>query len=179
MVDKSENNDEQDPQVTCRLEDETTTDDDMSTDKQLTELKEQIIRQRAEFDNFRKRSIREKEQLRKFAVEDLMVRLLDVCDNFERALESGKKADDVNSVVEGVELVFKQFTSILEQEGLERIRCEGEEFDPHLHDAMSHIETCEYPDNCVMEVCKPGYMMNSKVIRHAQVMVSKNPEEEQ
>ncbi len=178
MVDKSENNDQQEPEATCKPEDETTTDE-ASTDKQLTELKEQLMRQRAEFDNFRKRSIREKEQLRKFAVEDLIVRLLDVCDNFERALESGRKSDDVDSVVDGVEMVFKQFTSILEQEGLERVRCEGEEFDPHLHDAMSHIETSEYPDNCVVEVCKPGYMMNSKVIRHAQVMVSKNPEEEQ
>ncbi|UGV40022.1 nucleotide exchange factor GrpE [Methanococcoides orientis] len=148
-----------------------------STDSDIIELKEQLIRQRAEFENFRKRSVREKEEFRKFALENMMVEMLEVYDNFERALESAKKTDDVNSVIEGVEMVFRQFISILEKEGLKKIDCTGQEFDPHLHEAMMHVQTSEHPEGHVVDVCKPGYELNSKVIRHAMVTIADNPDE--
>lgn len=148
-----------------------------SADSKIMGLKEQLIRQRAEFDNFRKRSMREKEEFRKFALENMMVEMLEVYDNFERALESAKKTDDVKSVIEGVEMVFRQFVSILEKEGLKKIDCVGKEFDPHLHEAMMHVPTSEYPDHHVVDVCKPGYELNSKVIRHAMVTIADNPDE--
>ncbi|AKB85813.1 nucleotide exchange factor GrpE [Methanococcoides methylutens] len=148
-----------------------------SADSEIMELKEQLIRQRAEFENFRKRSIREKEEFRKFALENMMVEMLEVYDNFERALESAKKTDDVKSVIEGVEMVFRQFISILEKEGLKKIDCVGKEFDPHLHEAMMHVQTTEHPDHHVVDVCKPGYELNSKVIRHAMVTIADNPDE--
>jgi molecular chaperone GrpE len=140
---------------------------------EVSELKEQILRQKAEFDNFRKRSRREMEDFRKFAVENIMFDLLDVCDNFERVLFTFRKAEDVESVVNGVEMVFKQFISILEKEGLKKIECEGEEFDPHLHEATQHVESDQHPDNTIVEVCRPGYEFNSKVIRPARVAVSR------
>ncbi|MGM0771191.1 MAG: nucleotide exchange factor GrpE [Halobacteriota archaeon] len=149
-----------------------------SADSEIMELKEQLIRQRAEFENFRKRSIREKEEFRKFALENMMVEMLEVYDNFERALESAKKTDDVKSVIEGVEMVFRQFVSILEKEGLKKIDCAGEEFDPHLHEAVMHVQTTEHPDHYVVDVCKPGYELNSKVIRHAMVTIADNPDED-
>jgi molecular chaperone GrpE len=152
-------------------------EDVTSADSDIMELKEQLIRQRAEFENFRKRSVREKEEFRKFALENMMVEMLEVYDNFERALESSKKADDVQSVIEGIEMVFRQFVSILEKEGLKKIDCTGKEFDPHLHEAMMHVQTSEHPDNHVVDVCKPGYELNSKVIRHAMVTIADNPDE--
>ncbi|WP_440953463.1 nucleotide exchange factor GrpE [Methanococcoides sp. FTZ1] len=148
-----------------------------SADSEILGLKEQLVRQRAEFENFRKRSIREKEEFRKFALENLMVDMLEVYDNFERALESARKTDDVKSVIEGVEMVFRQFVSILEKEGLKKIDCAGKEFDPHLHEAMMHVQTTVHPDQHVVDVCKPGYELNSKVIRHAMVTVADNPDE--
>ncbi|KXS40456.1 MAG: molecular chaperone GrpE, partial [Methanohalophilus sp. T328-1] len=103
-------------------------------DAEIASLKEDLLRKRAEFDNFRKRTRKEQEEFRNFAVENLMMELLDVYDNFERAIESAHNTNDVDSVVEGVEMVFRQFVSILEKEGLKRIECEGEEFDPSEHE---------------------------------------------
>jgi len=143
---------------------------------EASKLKDQLMRLAAEFDNFRKRSAREKEEYRKFAVENIMVELLEVCDNFERALDSAKNADNIESVVEGLEMVFNQFVSVLNKEGLERIECKGLEFDPHIHEAMAHIETSEQDDNTIIDVYKPGYMLYSKVIRPAMVTVAKNPQ---
>ncbi len=144
---------------------------------EAAQLRDKLLRLTAEFDNYRKRSIREKEEYRKFAVENLILELLEVYDNFERALESAKNSDNIESIITGVDMVFKQFTSILEKEGLEKIECSGAEFDPHLHEAMLHIEHPEHDDNTVIDVCKSGYYLNSKVIRPAMVTVSKKPEE--
>ncbi|WP_406659732.1 nucleotide exchange factor GrpE [Methanolobus sp. ZRKC3] len=144
---------------------------------EAAQLRDKLLRLTAEFDNYRKRSIREKEEYRKFAVEQLIVELLEVHDNFERALDSAKQADETQAVIKGVEMVFKQFAAILEKEGLQKIECKGAEFDPHLHDAMLHIENPDNDDNTVMDVCKPGYYLHSKVIRPAMVTVSKKPEE--
>jgi molecular chaperone GrpE len=143
-------------------------------DAEIASLKEDLLRKRAEFDNFRKRTRKEQEEFRNFAVENLMMELLDVYDNFERAIESAHNTNDVDSVVEGVEMVFRQFVSILEKEGLKRIECEGEEFDPSEHEAMMHVEHADHPDNTIIDVCKPGYKLNSRIIRPAMVTVSKN-----
>ncbi|HJH32533.1 MAG TPA: nucleotide exchange factor GrpE [Methanosarcinaceae archaeon] len=152
--------------------------EELSSDDEIAELKDKLLRFGAEFDNFRKRSSREKEEFRKHATENIMVQMLEVCDNFERALDSAKTADknNIGSVVDGVEMVLKQFISILEKEGIKKIECKGEEFDPHLHEAMMHIETTDYPDNTIIDVHKPGYMLHSKVIRPVMVTVARKPE---
>ena len=150
--------------------------EESSAEAEAAQLKDKLLRLTAEFDNFRKRSIREKEEYRKFAVEQVIMELLDVYDNFERAIESAKQTDDISSVITGVEMVFKQFTGILEKEGLEKIECQGREFDPHLHEAMMHVEHPDHEENTVMDVCRPGYCLHTKVIRPAMVTVSKKPE---
>ena len=152
--------------------------EERSSEDEVAQLNDKLLRLGAEFDNFRKRSKREKEELRKHATENLMVEMLEVCDNFERALHSAKSADDSKSIVEGVEMVLKQFISILEKEGVKKIECKGEEFDPYQHEAMMHIETNEYPDNTIIDVHKPGYMLHSKVIRPVMVTVAKKPEDD-
>ncbi|MDG6244817.1 MAG: nucleotide exchange factor GrpE [Methanolobus sp.] len=144
---------------------------------EVAQLREKILRMTAEFDNFRKRSIKERDEYRKFAVEQIVIELLEVYDNFERALESAKQTDDVASVVKGVEMVFKQFAGILEKEGLQKIECVGAEFDPYMHEAMMHVEHPDHDENTVVDVCKPGYCLHTKVIRPAMVAVSKKPED--
>lgn len=138
-------------------------------------LKERLVRLAADFDNYRKRSVRQMEDSRKFVLEGILVEMLEVSDNFERALKSSKKTGDMDSIVNGVEQLSKQFNSILEKHGLEKIECgKTSEFDPHLHEAVQYVETQELPDHTVFEVYKPGYSLNSKVIRPAMVAVARN-----
>lgn len=155
--------------------DEGTTESN-SAEAEVAQLKDKLLRLTAEFDNFRKRSAREKEEYRKFAVEQVIIELLEVYDNFERAIESAKQTEDISSVITGVEMVFKQFTGILEKEGLQKIECVGHEFDPFLHEAMMHVEHPDHDENTVVDVCKPGYYLHTKVIRPAMVTVSKKAE---
>jgi molecular chaperone GrpE len=141
-------------------------------------LKDQLFRLAADFDNFRKRTARQMEENRKAALENVLLDFLEVTDNFDRALKSAKTAEDMGAVVSGIEHLSRQFYSILEKYGLERIKCErNTEFDPHKHEAVQHIETSELPDNTIVEVYKPGYALDSKVIRPAMVSVARNPEE--
>lgn len=144
--------------------------------EEIAQLKDRLLRLTAEFDNFRKRTMREKEEFRKFASENLLLELIEVYDNFERAIESAKNTDDVSSVVKGVEMVFKQFVSILEKEGLQKMECVGAEFNPHEHEALMHVEHPDHEENIVIGVCRPGFYLHSKVLRPAAVTVSKLPE---
>lgn len=138
-------------------------------------LKDKLVRMAADFDNYKKRSVRQMEDSHKFVLEGILVELLEVSDNFERALKSAKKSEDMDSIINGVEQLSRQFNSILEKHGLVRIECgKASEFDPHLHEAVQYVETQELPDHTVSEVYKPGYILNSKVIRPAMVAVARN-----
>jgi molecular chaperone GrpE len=141
-------------------------------------LKDQLFRLAADFDNFRKRISRQMEENRKSVIEQLLLDLVEITDNFDRALKSAKTAVDMNSIISGIEQLSKQFVTILEKYGLERIECErSSEFDPHKHEAIQHVETSEVPANTVVEVHRHGYALDSKVIRPTMVSVAKEPEE--
>jgi molecular chaperone GrpE len=141
-------------------------------------LKDQLFRLAADFDNFRKRTVRQMEENRKAVLENVLLDFVEVTDNFDRALKSAKTAEDMDAMINGIEHLSKQFFSILEKYGLERIKCEkNTEFDPHKHEAVQHIETSEFPDNTIVEVYKPGYALDSRVIRPAMVSVARHPEE--
>lgn len=141
-------------------------------------LEDKYFRLAADFDNFKKRTARQMEENRKAVLEQVILDFLEVTDNFDRAIKSAKTAEDMNSIVSGIEQLSKQFFSILEKYGLEKIKSEkASEFDPYKHEAIQHIETSEVPDNTILEVYKPGYALNSKVIRPAMVSVAKNPDE--
>ncbi|HET8685238.1 MAG TPA: nucleotide exchange factor GrpE [Methanosarcina sp.] len=141
-------------------------------------LKDQLFRLAADFDNYRKRTARQMEENRKAVLEQVLLDFLEVTDNFDRALKSAKTAEDMDSIVSGIEQLSRQFFSILEKYGLEKIKSEKtSEFDPHRHEAIQHIETSEVPDNTIVEVYKSGYALNSKVIRPALVSVARNPDE--
>jgi molecular chaperone GrpE len=152
------------PEVACREENEL--------------LKDQLFRLAADFDNFRKRTARQMEDNRKAVLEQVLLDFVEVTDNFDRALKSARTAEDMGSIVSGIEQLSKQFFAILEKYGLERIKCEkAGEFDPHRHEAIQHIETSEVPDNTIVEVYKHGYALNEKVVRPALVSVARNPED--
>jgi molecular chaperone GrpE len=141
-------------------------------------LKDQLFRLAADFDNFRKRIVRQMEENRKSVIEQVLLDFVEVTDNFDRALKSARTAEDMHSIVNGIEQLSKQFFSILEKYGLERVECEkGGEFDPHRHEAVQHIETSEVPDNTIVEVYRPGYALDSKVVRPAMVSVARNPDD--
>ncbi len=142
-------------------------------------LRDQLSRLAADFDNFRKRSARQMEENRKTILEKVLLDFLEVSDNFERALKSSRSTGDMASVISGLEQLSRQFDSVLEKHGLEKIECEtAVEFDPHKHEAVQHVETSEIPDNTVFQVYKSGYALDSKVIRPAMVAVARNPGEE-
>ncbi|KKG17106.1 molecular chaperone GrpE [Methanosarcina sp. 2.H.T.1A.6] len=141
-------------------------------------LKDQLFRLAADFDNFRKRTVRQMEENRTAVLEQVLLDFVEVTDNFERALKSARTAEDMGSIVSGIEQLSKQFFSILEKYGLEKIICEkAGEFDPHKHEAVQHIETSEVPDNTIVDVYKQGYALNEKIVRPAMVSVAKSPEE--
>lgn len=143
--------------------------------EEIKMLNDQLTRLAADFDNFRKRSARQMEENRKAVLESVLLDFLEVSDNFERALKSARTAEDMTSVISGIEQLSRQYDSILKKHGLEKIECEKAcEFDPHKHEAVQHVETVEIPDNTVFQVYKSGYSLDSKVIRPAMVSVARN-----
>lgn len=136
------------------------------------ELFGRLARLQADYDNFRRRTQKEKEELWKYASEQVIVSLLPVLDNFERALAA--RDDNPAKVVEGVSMIYRQLQEILDGEGLSPIPAVGEDFDPACHEAMMQQESDEYPDNTVLEELLKGYYLKDKVIRPAMVKVARN-----
>lgn len=141
--------------------------------RELTEMRETIARQRAEFDNFRKRTQREKDQIREIANESLLSRLLPVLDNFDRALASAESAADLDSVRQGVGMIATQLSRALEAEGLTQINPLNAPFDPTKHDAIAAEPRDDMSENHVCAVLLPGYSYKDRLLRPAMVKVSK------
>jgi len=139
------------------------------------QLREALKRQKADFDNFRRRTQKEKEELRDAANEAFIAKLLPVLDNFERAIASAQTATDVAAVRQGVEMVAAQLNSLLQSEGLTKIDAAGVPFDPQMHEALSVEERSDLPDGQVVEVLQAGYKYKDRVIRPALVKVAKHP----
>lgn len=134
---------------------------------------DQLLRMRAEFDNYRKRTAREVERLRKTATQSLVCELLPVLDNLERAIKHG--GDTTGNLERGVELVLGQMQSVLARTGLEAIPALGQPFDPNVHEALSHLPSEEHPADSVMEEFSKGYRLGGCVVRPAKVVVSSGP----
>jgi molecular chaperone GrpE len=137
-------------------------------------FKDNLLRLQAEFENYKKRQVKEREESRKSANERLLTELLPVLDNLERALEHGGEGGSPEKMLDGIQQVLKQFRESLSQFGVELIEAEGALFDPHVHDAMSRVETDgDPPDGTVVEVYQRGYLLNGRVLRAAMVGVAK------
>ena len=143
--------------------------------KQKQEYFDKLLRLHAEFENFKKRNIKEKQQFLKFANESLIYELINILDNFERAFESANKMDDFKSLHQGVEMILKQIHQLLEKNGVKKVECVGKTFDPAEQEAIAHIETDKYPEHTVVEEVQKGYLLEERLIRPAVVKVAKKP----
>jgi molecular chaperone GrpE len=142
---------------------------------EVTKLRDQLLRTAADFDNFRKRSRRELADMEKRAREDLIKELLPVFDNLERATAHAETATDVKALADGIGLVMRQFIDTLSKIGIERIKAQGEPFDPAFHEAVQQFETTEHPPGIVMHEVQAGYKLGDKLVRPAVVVVAKAP----
>jgi molecular chaperone GrpE len=136
-------------------------------------LLDRLARAQAEFDNARKRAAKEQQDFRDFAMVDAIKTLLPVVDSFERALQAKSDAADFRS---GVELIYKQLQDVLAKMGVRPIAAKGEQFDPHVHEAIEMVETPDADDHEVLEEWQRGYKLKDRLLRPAMVKVARNPE---
>jgi len=141
-------------------------------EKLAEEGQQRFLRAQADFDNYRRRTVKEKEELAQYATTKLLGQLLPVVDNFERALAASKEGGDYEALAKGVDMIFRQLGQLLEQEGLKPIEAVGQPFNPEFHQAIMQVETDEYEEGIVVEEVQKGYMVKDKVLRPAMVKVS-------
>ena len=138
-------------------------------------MREQLLRIAADFDNFRKRSRKEIEEVRRRSIEDTLREVLPIIDNLERAAEASSDAKDVDAVAEGVSMVLRGFEEVAQRLGLKRVKSIGQLFDPNLHDAMQQQETDEHPPGTIVAEVVPGYELGERLLRPAMVVVARPP----
>nr|WP_157059994.1 nucleotide exchange factor GrpE [Saccharibacillus kuerlensis] len=139
---------------------------------QSEDYMQRLARSQADFDNFRKRTIREKEELGKYASSKLISELLPIVDNFGRALDTRPEVEGSESFVKGVEMIYRQFENVLQAEGLTAMETVGQPFNPEFHQAVMQVESDEHEEGIVVEELQKGYMLKDKVLRPAMVKVS-------
>jgi molecular chaperone GrpE len=136
-------------------------------------LIDRLARLQAEFENARKRTAREQQDFREYAVSDALKALLPTLDSFERALQIGAK--EKSEFRGGVELIYRQLQDALQKLGLRAIPAKGEPFDPHLHEAIEMVDTSDAADHQILEELQPGYKLKDRLLRPAMVKVARNP----
>ena len=137
------------------------------------QLWDKYLRLQADFDNYKKRSFKEKGEFIKFANEGLIIELLSILDNFERGIKSVEQKHDFDLLHQGVDMISKQLHVLLESKGLKRIKAVDEKFDPHLHEPLDIIEDENVDREMVVEELQSGYLLNERIIRPAKVKVVK------
>ncbi len=141
-------------------------------DELIEELTDKYKRTFAEFDNFRKRSEKEKASMYEIGAKDIIEKILPVVDNFERGFKAVSEEEKNTPFAEGMDKIYKQLLTTLNDCGVNEIEAEGKEFDPNLHNAVMHIEDEAFGDNEVIEVLQKGYMYKESVVRHSMVKVA-------
>ena len=141
-------------------------------DEKIEELTDKLTRQMAEFDNFRKRTEKEKSQMYEIGAKDIIDKILPVVDNFERGLGAVTEEEKENPFVQGMDKVYKQLMTTLEGVGVKPIEAVGQEFNPDFHNAVMHEENEEFGENIITEEFQKGYMYRDSVVRHSMVKVA-------
>lgn len=139
------------------------------------DLNNRILRLRADFDNFRKRTVKERQDVARRANEGLLEEIIPVLDHFEMGLQNAAEHDIPESVYNGFKLVYEQLLRAIEKAGVERIDAEGQEFNPHLHECISHLPSEDVEEGQVTAQTRCGYKLGNYVLRAAQVVVSSGP----
>lgn len=140
---------------------------------EIENLKGDYLRKNAEFQNFKKRQEKELEELRKFASEKVMVKLLDNVDNLERAIAASAETKDFDSLIKGVEITLSQMKGVMQSEGVEAVDSEGAIYDPHVHHAVMVEDSPSHENDQIIQVFQKAYKMKDKIIRPAMVKVCK------
>lgn len=146
-------------------------------DVAVQRLTDRLLRLQADFDNLRKRTQRERAELIATANEELIEGILPLLDHFELGLQNARNHEANASVLDGLQLVFDQFMSFLGRFGLDPVDADGKPFDPHQHEAITHLPSEEHPADTVMVQTRRGFRLGSKLLRPAQVVVSSGPQE--
>ena len=141
-------------------------------DEKIEELTDRLTRQMAEFDNFRKRTEKEKSQMYEVGAKDIIEKILPVVDNFERGLDAVTEDQKEDPFVQGMEKVYKQFITVLESMDVKPIEAVGNPFDPNFHNAVMHVEDENFGENEVAEEFQKGYTYRDSVVRHSMVKVA-------
>ena len=141
-------------------------------DEKIEELTDRLTRQMAEFDNFRKRTEKEKSQMYEIGEKDIIEKILQVVDNFERGIAAVPEEEKSNPFAEGMEKIYKQLMTTLEEIGVKPIEAVGQEFDPDFHNAVMHVEDEEVGENIITEEFQKGYLYRDSVVRHSMVKVA-------
>ena len=141
-------------------------------DEKIEELTDKLTRQMAEFDNFRKRTEKEKSQMYEVGAKDIIEKILPVVDNFERGLDAVPEEKKEDPFIQGMEKVYKQFMTVLESVEVKPIEALGNQFDPNFHNAVMHVEDENFGENEVAEEFQKGYMYRDSVVRHSMVKVA-------
>jgi molecular chaperone GrpE len=139
---------------------------------------DRYLRSVADLENFRRRSVREREELRQYAIASLMEDLLPILDNLGLGIASARQKTDSNAIADGVSMVLDQFKGVLNRAGLVEVHPKpGDEFDPHQHESMAHQPSDEVPPEAILNVIRTGYSLNGRVLRAASVVLSSGPTE--
>ena len=141
-------------------------------DEKIEELTDKLTRQMAEFDNFRKRTEREKSQMYEVGAKDIIEKILPIVDSFERGLDAVKEEEKEHPFMQGMDKVYKQMMTTLKEIGVTPIEAVGKEFDPAFHNAVMHVEDESLGENIVAEEFQKGYMYRDSVVRHSMVKVA-------
>ena len=142
-------------------------------EEKIAAEQDKYLRLAAEFDNFRRRTLKEKAELIKSAGEKIITAILPVLDDMERAIENMKKTGDADAMLQGVEIIYNKFLKVLQQEGLKKIETEGKDFDTDYHEAIAMVPApSEELKGKILDCVQTGYTLNDKVVRHAKVAVA-------
>lgn len=170
-VDLKESNEKQ-KETTTEQTEEKEEKKEKSDEKKLQEMQDKYLRLTAEYDNYRKRTLKEKMELTKSAGEDILTGLLPVMDDFERALQSIDDSDDIEAIKKGIHLIYSKFKEFLKQNGVKEIEAREEEFDTDKHEAISKIPApSEELKGKIVDVVEKGYYLNDKVLRYSKVVI--------
>ena len=146
-------------------------------EKQCAQLKDQLLRKAAEFDNYKRRTENDFASLSRFAGENIIAQLLPVLDDFNRSLKTARERAETDPFYKGIELIYAKFTKVLEGQGLKTMEVVGKEFNVDFHDALMQMPRADVPPHTILEEVEKGYLLFDKVIRHAKVVVSTTPDE--
>jgi molecular chaperone GrpE len=171
-------NKEQDENASSETQTQTESENNIQElEKQLNTLRDQLLRKAAEFENYKKRTENEISSLYKYANESLIIDLLPVLDDFDRVMKSWNDKHDAETLRKGIELIYDKFKKVLQKQGVKEIDSTGKQFNVNEHDALLQTPVKDVPPNTVTDTIEKGYYLKDKVIRHAKVIVSNEPEE--